>query len=135
MIDTGPIVAILSAADQHHERCVAELAGLRPPLLTCWPVITEAQWLLRHDAKAVQALFQAFSTGLLALLPVDATAMPSMASFFLRYSKRRPDLADGMLVHLAEREDIATIFTLDQRDFSIYRFGKNRHFKILPAAH
>jgi predicted nucleic acid-binding protein len=132
LIDTGPIVAILSAADQHHVRCVAELADLRPPLLTCWPVVTEAQWLLRHDPRAVQALFHGFTSGLLALLPVDATAIPSMADFFRRYSKRKPDLADGMLVHLAERENIATIFTLDQRDFSIYRFGRNRHFKILP---
>ena len=29
LIDTGPIVAILSKADQHHQHCVDELASLR----------------------------------------------------------------------------------------------------------
>jgi uncharacterized protein len=122
LIDTGPIVAILSASDEHHARCVAQLADLRPPLFTCWPVVTEAQWLLRQDPQAVQALFDAFTGGLLALLPVDAAALPAIAAFILRYSKRKPNLVDAMLVHLAEREDIATVFTLDRRDFSVYRF-------------
>lgn len=133
LTDTGPIVAILSEADQHHERCVAELAGLRPPLLTCWPVVTEAQWLLRHDPQAVAALFRAFETGLLALLPVDESAMPWLAAFLRRYPKIEPDLADATIVYLAEREGIHTVFTLDQRDFSIYRHSRNRRLKLIPA--
>lgn len=132
LIDTGPIVAILSSADTHHDRCVFELDGLRPPLFTCWPVVTEAQWLLRHDAGAIRGLFKAFSSGLLALLPCDEAALPPMAAFFERYHKLKPDLADATLVHLAEREGIETIFTLDQRDFSVYRYGKNRRLKIIP---
>ncbi len=133
LIDTGPIVAILSKADQHHQRCVAELASLRPPLLTCWPVVTEAQWLLRHDQIAVAGLFRAFQTGLLALLPVDETAMPWLDDFLHRYRKIEPDLADATLVHLAEREGISTVFTLDQRDFTIYRYAKTRRLKIIPS--
>lgn len=134
LIDTGPIVAILSSADAHHDRCVLELGGLRPPLFTCWPVVTEAQWLLRRDARAIKGLFKAFSSGLFALLPCDEAALPSIAAFFERCHKLKPDLADATLVHLAEREGIETIFTLDQRDFSVYRYGrKNRRLKIIPS--
>lgn len=133
LIDTGPIVAILSEADEHHARCTAELANLHPPLFTCWPVVTEAQWLLRRDAKAVAGLFRAFETGLLVLLPLDESALPWFDAFLRRYHKIAPDLADAALVYLAEREGISTIFTLDQRDFSIYRYGKNRRLKILPS--
>ncbi|MBV9123432.1 MAG: PIN domain-containing protein [Planctomycetes bacterium] len=133
LIDTGPIVAILSAADQYHQRCTDELAGLRPPLYTCWPVVTEAQWLLRRDARAVEGLFRAFASGLLALLPVDEEAMPWLAAFLRRYSKIEPDLADATLVYLAERERIPTVFTLDQRDFSLYRYSHHRRLKILPS--
>ncbi len=133
LIDTGPIVAILSEADQHHQRCTEELADLRPPLLTCWPVVTEAQWLLRHDSQAVEALFRAFESGLLGLLPVDEGGMPWLAAFLRRYPKIEPDLADAMLVYLAEREGIQTVFTLDQRDFSVYRYSRNRRLKIIPA--
>jgi hypothetical protein len=133
LIDTGPIVAFLSQADQHHQRCVAEFAGLRPPLFTCWPVVTETQWLLREDQAAVSGLFRAFRAGLLALLPVDQTAMPWLDDFLRRYRKLKPDLADATLVHLAEREGITTVFTLDQRDFSVYRYAKTRRLKIIPA--
>jgi uncharacterized protein len=132
LIDTGPIVAILSKADHHHQRCVAELANLRPPLFTCWPVVTESQWLLRRDMRAQTGLFEAFASGLLALLPVEADAMPKLEAFLRRYRKLEPDLADAVLVHLAERESIETVFTLDQRDFSIYRYKTNRRFKIIP---
>jgi predicted nucleic acid-binding protein len=133
LIDTGPLVAILSDTDQHHQSCVDQLANLRPPLLTCWPVITEALWLLRRDPNATDGLFVAFENGLLALLPVDETAMAWLKAFLRRYHKVRPDLADAALVYLAEREGISTVFTLDNRDFSIYRFAGNRHLKIIPG--
>ncbi len=134
LIDTGPIVAILSEADQLHARCVTELANLRPPLFTCWPVVTEAQWLLRRDSKAVEGLFRAFERGLFALLPLDESALSWLADFLARYSNLEPDLADACLVCLAEREGIQAIFTLDQRDFSLYRYQRNRRLKIIPAA-
>jgi hypothetical protein len=133
LIDTGPIVAILSKADQHHQRCLAELANLRSPLFTCWPVVTEAQWLLRRDTRAQAGLFEAFTSGLLALLPVEVDAMPKLEAFIRRHRKLQPDLADAVLVHLAGREGIQ-IVTLDQRDFSIYRYKTNRRFKIIPAS-
>ena len=133
LIDTGPIVAILSATDQHHHPCVAELANLRPPLFTCWPVVTESQWLLRRNPEAVAGLFRAFQSGLLALLPVDQTAMPWLDEFLHRYRKIEPDLADATLVYLAEREDIPTVFTLDQRDFTVYRYAKTRRLSIIPS--
>jgi predicted nucleic acid-binding protein len=44
----------------------------------------------------------------------------------------RPQLADVSLVYLAGRERIETIFTLDRRDFSIYRTSRGRSFRILP---
>jgi predicted nucleic acid-binding protein len=134
LIDTGPIVAILSQSDQHHERCVAELGSLRPPLFTCWPVLTEAQWLLRHDAKGIDGLFRAFSTKLLALLPLDDAALPFLQAFLAQYRRMKPDLADAALMYLAQREGIQTIFTLDRRDFSVYRYGRNRRLKVIPSA-
>jgi hypothetical protein len=50
-----------------------------------------------------------------------------------RYSDLPMDFADATLVHLASRESISTIFTVDQNDFAAYRIAGNRRFTILPA--
>ena len=40
--------------------------------------------------------------------------------------------ADAALAHLAERENIRTVFTPDRRDFSIIRLKRNRTLTLLP---
>ena len=118
LADTGPLVAILSEADQHHEICVAALKELSTPLLTCWPVITEAAWLLRDAPQAVDRLLQSLSKGFLQILPVAGGEADGIARLLSRYRSLRPQVADAMIVYLANRENIRTIFTLDRRDFS-----------------
>ena len=125
LTDTGPIVALMSASDEHHGRCTEVLATLPSPLLTCWPVVTEAAWLLRKQPQAIDKLFAAFDAGLFALLELDAGAMPDIAASFVA-TKVQHRLADAALAHLAERENIRTVFTLDRRDFSIIRLKRNR---------
>lgn len=135
LIDTGPLVAIVSRKDAAHDRCVAELAELPTPLLTCWPVLTEALWLVRHNPAAIAGLFRGFSEGLWELVPLDREALPPLEEFLKRYRKLQCQIADACLVHLAEREKIDTVFTLDRRDFSVYRTAKNRRLNIIPAQH
>jgi hypothetical protein len=121
LVDTGPLVALASPRDEHHARCVEQLRFIRPPLLTCWPVLTEAAWLLRAQPGSVELLLASIRDGLLALLPMDASAAAPIASLLQKYRKLGTQLADAALVYLAEREQIDTIFTLDRRDFAIYR--------------
>jgi hypothetical protein len=125
-------VAITSARDQHHRLCVEQLRLLKPPLLTCWPVITEAAWLLRHETSALERLLGSFELGLLRLLTLDEKALRWLAAFLMRYRKMGAQIADGALVYLAEREGIDTVFTLDRRDFLVYRLSNGRSLRILP---
>jgi predicted nucleic acid-binding protein len=134
LVDTGPLVSILSKKDKHHERCVAETKLLPAPLLTCWPVMTEAAWLLRQDSLAIQGLFRLFETGMCQLLDLDGPAIPWIAAFLQRYESIEAQLADAALMYLAEREGIRKIFTLDRRDFTVYRIKKGRRCEIVPAA-
>jgi predicted nucleic acid-binding protein len=132
LVDTGPIVAILSRRDQYHGVCVAALRDLPGPLFTCWPVITEAAWLLRRDSNAVQQLLNSIDTGFLELIPLTTTDAKPIASILKKYRDIRIQLADAALVHLAGRNGLDTIFTLDQRDFSVYRLPKGRTFRTIP---
>jgi len=132
LVDTGPLVAILSREDQYHDVCVKALREMPGPLLSCWPVITEAAWLLRGSPRAVLQLLRSIDGGFLELLPVAGAEAETIAALMRRYEDIRPQLADAMLVYLADRERIDTIFTLDWRDFSIYRTGRKRTFRVLP---
>jgi predicted nucleic acid-binding protein len=132
LVDAGPMVAIVSQNDAQHDRCVAELAELRPPLLTSWPVLTESLWLVRRDPAAVHGLFRGFAEGVWSLAPLGMDASPWLEAFLNRYRKIGAQLADASLVYLAEREDIDMVFTLDYRDFSVYRYKKNKPLKLIP---
>lgn len=133
LVDTGPIVAILSRRDQYHKICVEALREMPGPLFTCWPVITEAAWLLRRDSNAVQKLLTGIDTGFLELVLLGTEDATPIASIMKKYRDLRIQLADAALVHLAGRDNLDTIFTLDQREFSIFRLPRGRAFRMLPA--
>ena len=51
----------------------------------------------------------------------------------VRYRDRPMDFADATLVHLAERESLTSVFTVDHDDFETYRIGHRRRFRIVPG--
>ncbi len=133
LIDTGPLVALYSRRDKYHHICVEQLHQLSAPLFTCWPVITEAAWLLKEHPPAVHSLLKGFEAGLLRLLLMEENATPWLANFMNQYHTLGAQLADACLVYLAEQEKIETIFTLDRRGFLVYRLSGDRTFQLLPA--
>lgn len=132
LIDTGPLVALYHGGDPHHARCRAALATLSPPLLTCWPVLAEAAWLLRKRPDAFRAIVDGFRGGLFSLLPLDAIELEGVAAIMARYESAAIQLADAALAFLADREGIRTLFTTDRRDFSIIRLKRNRALRLTP---
>jgi len=131
LVDAGPLVALLHRDDQHHQKCVDALAKLRDPLTTVWPVITEAMYLLNFSWQAQDALWELVLEETVQLLPLEADVYPRMRELMQKYKTLPMDLADAALVCVAERERIRRIFTLDKRDFSIYRLTKLGKFIII----
>jgi predicted nucleic acid-binding protein len=132
LLDTGPLVALLAASDSRHQLCVDTFATLTPPLLTCWPVLTEAAWLLRKQHRPLDRLAEAHAAGMFDLLPLDGADLAGIAAILRRYEDSGVQFADAALAHLAERENVRTVFTLDRRDFSILRLKRNRALRIIP---
>lgn len=132
LVDAGPLVALLHRDDRNHERCVATLRSLREPVGTTWPVISEAMHLLRFSWQAQDALWELIAAETLHLLPIDATDAPHMRRLMQKYRDLPMDLADTALVRIAEREGIRRVFTIDRRDFAVYRPAKIGRFQIIP---
>jgi uncharacterized protein len=132
LVDTGPLVALLHRKDASHRICTKAAKKIRADLVTCWPVITEAAWILRAYSPAIQRLLQSIHQGVLRVLDLDAPAAGWIADFMKRHETLGAQLADASLVYLAEREGLETVFTLDRRDFSVYRLGDGRALHLLP---
>ena len=132
LVDTGPLVALLDGSDAWHSVCVETSKELPVPLLTCWPVIAEAAWLLRQSPQAMDALLARCEDGTLDVCHLEAEDVKRIRRMLLKYADIGAHLADAALVRLAEREKLDTIFTLDQHDFRIYRLEGNRSLRIIP---
>jgi predicted nucleic acid-binding protein len=81
IIDTSPIVAILSPKDNYHQICVETLKTIEPPMLTSWAVITEVLWLIRHDQIAIDSLFRMLEVRLLEIVELPYNSIPWLKIF------------------------------------------------------
>ena len=132
LIDTGPLVAIFSDEDEHHGRCIEALKALSSPLFTCWPVVTEAAWLLRKRPQSLYRMFGGFDGTFVSFFPLTGDDLTAITAIMRRYEDAGIQFADAALAHLAEREGIRTVFTTDRRDFSIIRLKRNRSLRLIP---
>ena len=88
--------------------------------------------LLGFSAEAQQVLWEMINAGHIGLLGLDAADGPRMRELMWKYRDLPMDVTDAALVRIAEREAISTIFTLDRRDFSVYRPARIGHFSVVP---
>jgi predicted nucleic acid-binding protein len=87
---------------------------------------------LRRHPGVVRQLLDSISAGFLELLPVQSAEAAEIGKVIEKYRNIRLQLADAVLVYLAERDGFDVIFTLDRRDFSVYQAGRKRAFRIIP---
>lgn len=132
LVDAGPLVAIFHADDQNHDRCVRALRSLSGTLATVWPALTEAMYLLSFSWEAQAALWEMIETEVVVILALDRGDAPRMKELMRKYRDLPMDLADAALVRVAERERVRRVFSLDRRDFTVYRPEKIGRFSIIP---
>ena len=133
LVDTGPLVALFDPSDRAHASCTRELAKLEGRrLITSLAVVTEATYLLDFSGRAQRALLTFVADGAIEIAPIDATGIRRIESLMLKYEDLPMDFADATLVLLAEALDALSVFTLDRKDFGIYRVGR-RKFGMLPV--
>ena len=131
LVDTGPLVATIDADDDFHDTCVALWRQLHEPLLTIWPVITEAMHLV-GSSLAQERLWDVIESRGLQLVELGAADVPRMRALMKKYRDLPMDLADAALVRVAEREGLSTVITIDRTDFATYRLHGTKRFRIFP---
>lgn len=131
LADTGPLVAILNERDQDHDNCTELLKEFRFPLLTCLPVLTEVSHLVRGYTANLRPLLAVSPRPFLQILPLDLNDVHAALDIVDRFDDQGFDFADACLMHLAEREGIDTVFTLDEPDFSVFRTTTGKALQLV----
>ena len=135
LIDSGPLIALFAVDDHHHARfdaLVKELSagGLR--LITTWPCIVEASYLLEIPQRF--EMLKWIELGGAVVYPFEPSHLGEIARWMRRYSelgKREMDLADASLYWLAAETGVTEILTVDVSDFSRYRLPRGKAFTLL----
>ncbi len=133
IVDTGPLVAFLDRAEQHHHWAAGQIQQLEAPLLVCEPVLAEAMFLLRSLPEAQDALLGFLEKGALKIGFRVAEHIKELRALVRKYQDRPMSLADACVVRMAEVYERHEVFTLDA-DFSVYRkHGREPLVLIYPS--
>ncbi|TMA34087.1 MAG: PIN domain-containing protein [Deltaproteobacteria bacterium] len=132
LVDTGPLVALLDPSDTSRAACRACLDALeRSDLVTTEAVVTEAAYLLNFSTQAQVALLRLLASGRPRVEALSSRDRLRAAELLAKYADLPMDYADASLVVLAERLRARAVFTLDRKDFAVYRVGRAR-IRIIP---
>jgi hypothetical protein len=132
IIDTGVIIALIHRSDSRHSACVQAFSKVRLPLLTTQAALTETFYLAARIGLDPRPIWRLLRAGAIRLSPITHEELPLIQRLVEEYSDRPMDFADATLVHLATRERISTILTVDFGDFETYRLPGRKRFTILP---
>lgn len=130
LIDTGPLVALLSRKEKHHDWVKQQFARIRPPLYTCEAVVTEACYLLGPQSGGAQTVLGLLQRGVIQVSWSLEDEAEVVAKLLMRYANVPIDLADACLVRMAELDEKSVVLTLDS-DFNVYRIRGRAAIPVL----
>ena len=128
LIDAGPIIALFTSNDRHHQRVTEALKGYTGTLITTWPVITEAFYMLGYDVRAQLALLKWIERGGVEIHQIPQDQIHRIAELTEKYGDVPMDLADATLVTAAETLGVREIITIDSH-FNAYRTSDRKSIR------
>jgi predicted nucleic acid-binding protein len=131
LLDTGPLVALLSRDDANHDRARRLFAECAPPFRCCEAVVAEACFLMRkvHAAGPAEVIALGARGVYDVAISIDGH-WPNIEGLFKKYADRPISLADASLIRCAEIHQEARILTFDG-DFGVYRWARTRKFEVI----
>lgn len=132
LLDTSVIVALLDRSELSHAACVDVVSNLEAPLITCEAVISESCYLLRRLTGATEAVIDNVTAGIFQIPFQLSRGSAEVKGILKKYRDQETDFADACLVRMAEEFGTGDVLTLD-KDFTLYRWGRNKPFRLLPA--
>ncbi len=132
LLDTGPLVAYLNAADPSHQGVGDALDGFEGQLCTTGAVVTEAMHFVAGSRSGPRLLSEFVTSARIRVYDfAQPSALRACATLMEKYADTPMDYADATLVLLAEQMKCFDVATLDRRGFSAYRAAGNCGFRLI----
>ena len=131
LVDTGPLIALFDPQDGQHDRCVRTLKGIREPIATTIPVLTEAFHMLGTASTGSDRLRDFIEGGGLSVWFFERPALTRAFELMELYADHPMDLADASLVAAAESLGTRRVFTIDRNDFETYKVRRGHRHQAL----
>lgn len=134
LADTSFLIALTNTRERHHGACVDVAQAARAQIAVPITVLPEAAYLLyaRIGHAVMRAFLAELSRPNWEILGVEGVDLARSNEILAQYADSELDFVDATLVAVAERLNITTILTLDQRHFRAVRPRHTPHFQILP---
>jgi uncharacterized protein len=135
VLDTGPIVALLDAADPAHDACLAMVNDIGEDLIVPIPVLVEVDYWVRklYGAHAWQRFVEDVAAGAYRLHQLDEADLVRATELETIYDGLDLGLVDAAVITCCERLREKKVATLDRRDFSVVRPIHCERLALLPS--
>ena len=133
LTDTGFWLALFNQRDKHHKKAVAFMSVNAEELITTWPIITEASYMIGRElgVQSQVRFLQLIKSNLVNVQKISKSDINIIERLMLKYADLPMDLADAPLVILAEELGHGRILSTNQRDFRAYRWKNHKPFENL----
>ena len=120
--DSGFIAAVFARSNPRQQQWALRwLQKASLPLLTSAVNIFEAGWLINNPEGIMRLVVEGDYK-----LALDFDAESEALYALMKKYPERMDLGDAAIVRLSELHPLATVLTVDQNDFRIYRRFRNQ---------
>jgi predicted nucleic acid-binding protein len=100
--------------------------------MTSAAVLTEVFHMIPDGLRVLEGAWTLIRSEAITVASIADDDLDSVHALMARYRDRPMDFADATLVHLAQREALTEIFTIDHDDFETYRIDGRRRFRVVP---
>jgi predicted nucleic acid-binding protein len=134
ILDTGPLLAALDAADPDHDPCAALLTSATEDLVVPTLVLSELDyWCAARLGPSVWDTFlEDLLTGAYTTEPPIAADLERCRELQSQYADLKLGVVDASVIALGERLGEDKIATLDHRHFSAVRPKHTDAFQLVP---
>jgi uncharacterized protein len=134
VLDTGPLLAALDAADPDHERCASLLRDAREDLVVPVLVLAELDYWCheRLGAHAWLTFLEDLIGGAYRLEPCTPADLRRCRDIQRKYDDQSVGVVDASVLALVERLREIRLATLDHRHFAMVRPAHVEALTLLP---